>query len=102
VERKLPFDMVLIDGWYLAPDLVQEIETQYKDWMGILKKNRKLETNSFTLRDAQGEKISLDAPLVSLAIISYCGYRNAADAHRFFSGDIIITFRMTLSANPRL
>jgi hypothetical protein len=39
-ERGLPFDTVLFDGWYLAPDLVEAIEAQYKDWFSILKKNK--------------------------------------------------------------
>ena len=62
LERGLPFDTVLFDGWYLAPDLVQTIEAQHKDWISILKKNRKLETNSFTLRDAEGQPVPLEGP----------------------------------------
>ena len=66
LERSLPFDTVLFDGWYLAPDLVQTIEAQHKDWISILKKNRKLETNSFTLRDAQGKPIPLIGPHIKV------------------------------------
>jgi SRSO17 transposase len=66
VERQLPFDTVLFDGWYLAPDLVVEIEAQHKHWISILKKNRKLETNSFTLKDAEGKPISLEGPHIQV------------------------------------
>ena len=66
LERGLPFDTVLFDGWYLAPDLVQTIETQHKDWISILKKNRKLETNSFMLRDAEGQPIALAGPHIKV------------------------------------
>jgi SRSO17 transposase len=66
LERGLPFDTVLFDGWYLAPDLVQTIEAQHKDWISILKKNRKLETNSFTLRDAEGQPVPLEGPHIKV------------------------------------
>ena len=66
LERGLPFETVLFDGWYLAPNLVQTIEAQHKDWISILKKNRKLETNSFTLRDAEGQPIALEGPHIKV------------------------------------
>jgi len=66
MERGLPFDTVLFDGWYLAPDLVQTIEAQHKDWISILKKNRKLENNSFTLRDAEGQPVPLEGPHIKV------------------------------------
>ena len=66
IERGLPFDTVLFDGWYLAPDLVEEIEAQHKDWISILKKNRKLETNSFVLKDAEGKTIQIEGPHIKV------------------------------------
>lgn len=66
VERQLPFDTVLFDGWYLAPDVVQELESQHKNWISMLKKNRKLETNSFTLKDAEGKPVSFDGPHIKV------------------------------------
>ncbi len=66
VERQLPFDTVLFDGWYLAPDLVQEIEEQHKDWISILKKNRKLETNSLVLKDMEGKPVVLEGPHIKV------------------------------------
>ncbi len=47
IRRKVPFDVVLFDGWYLAEDLVKALERRRKAWVSILKKNRNLETNSF-------------------------------------------------------
>lgn len=66
VERQLPFETVLFDGWYLAPDLVKEIEKHHKNWISILKKNRNLETNSFVLKDAQGNPIPLEGPHIQV------------------------------------
>jgi SRSO17 transposase len=66
LERTLPFDTVLFDGWYLAPELVREIEAHDKNWISLLKKNRNLETNSFTLRDAEGKPILLAGPHIQV------------------------------------
>jgi predicted transposase YbfD/YdcC len=52
-------------------------------------------------RAGAGRNLSVIHNLV-LGIISYCGYRNAAEARRFFSADIKSAFQMVLSANPRL
>ena len=50
-----------------------------KDWISILKKNRNLETNSFELRDAQGKRIPLEGPHISVedlvALIPAKAYR---------------------------
>lgn len=60
VDRALPFSVILFDGWYLAPELVALAQQHGKDWVSLLKKNRKLETNSFVLKDAQGQPIAFD------------------------------------------
>lgn len=52
-------------------------------------------------RDGAGRNLSVIHNIV-LGIISHCGYRNAAEARRFFSADINRAFQMALSANPRL
>ena len=51
-----------MDSWYLSEALVKSLATQQKDWVSLLKKNRNVESHSFTLRDAQGEVISLPTP----------------------------------------
>ncbi len=53
--RKLPFSTVLMDSWYLAPDVVAALNKHQLDWVSLLKKNRKLEVNSFVLRDELGQ-----------------------------------------------
>ena len=56
--HKLPFGIVLFDSWYLSEELVGVIKTANKDWISLLKKNRTLETNSFSLKDADGKPIA--------------------------------------------
>ncbi|MCA1607091.1 MAG: transposase, partial [Acidobacteria bacterium] len=57
--RGLPFQVVLMDSWYLAEDLVAVLKKEELDWVSLLKKNRKLEVASFTLRSEHGQKIVL-------------------------------------------
>jgi len=66
IRRKLPFSVVLFDSWYLAEDFVAVLPRRKKDWISILKKNRNLETNSFVLKDADGKRIPLDGPPISV------------------------------------
>jgi SRSO17 transposase len=66
IRRKLPFSVVLFDSWYLAEDFVAVLQRRKKDWISILKKNRNLETNSFVLKDADGKRIPLDGPHISV------------------------------------
>jgi SRSO17 transposase len=57
VKRQLPVKIVLMDSWYLAPLVLECLQKQELDWVSLLKKNRKIETASFTLREATGKKI---------------------------------------------
>jgi hypothetical protein len=66
VERKLPFNVVLFDSWYLAEELVSVLTELQKDWVSMLKRNRNLETNSFVLRDAVGEPIPFAGPHIKV------------------------------------
>lgn len=66
VAHQLPFQWVLFDGWYLAPELLTAIEMQKKDWISILKPNRNIETNSFVLRNEAGEAIAFREPLIAV------------------------------------
>jgi SRSO17 transposase len=54
IERKVPFQIVLMDSWFLCAEVAEVLARLEKDWVSLLKKNRNLEVNSFTLRDAQG------------------------------------------------
>lgn len=69
IRHKLPFGVLLFDGWYLAEDLVQAAQRRKKDWISLLKKNRNLETHSFVLRDAAGVPILLADPQVAVAAL---------------------------------
>jgi hypothetical protein len=66
IQHKLPFSVVLFDSWYLAEDLVAVLRRRKKDWISLLKKNRNLETNSFVLKDADGQRIPLAGPHISV------------------------------------
>ena len=66
MRHKVPFSTVLFDSWYLTEDLIAVLRRRKKDWISILKKNRNLETNSFVLKDAEGKRIPLEGPHVSV------------------------------------
>ena len=58
-SKKLPFTTVLMDSWYLSPEIVAALKEYKLDWVSLLKKNRNLEVNSFVLRDQSGQPITL-------------------------------------------
>ena len=62
MQHNIPFGVLLFDSWYLAEELVSMARYRKKDWSSLLKKNRNLETNSFTLKDAPGQPIPLEGP----------------------------------------
>lgn len=66
LERDVPFSVVLMDGWYLAPELVEAIRAAEKDWISIVKRNRNVETQSFVLYDENGQPISFPKSQVKL------------------------------------
>jgi SRSO17 transposase len=66
IWHKVPFSVLLFDSWYLAEALVSLARYRKKDWISLLKKNRNLETNSFTLKDATGKPIPLEGPHIAV------------------------------------
>mgnify|MGYP003969356209 FL=1 len=66
ITHKLPFGVVLFDSWYLSQQIVDHLKTLDKDWISLLKSNRNLETNSFVLRDAAGNPIPFEEPLIQV------------------------------------
>ena len=66
IQHKIPFGVLLFDSWYLAEELVSMARYRKKDWISLLKKNRNLETNSFTLKDATGKPIPLAGPHIAV------------------------------------
>ncbi len=66
LRHKLPFSVVLFDSWYLAQAFVTGLRRRKKDWISLLKKNRKLETNSFVLKDATGKRLPLAGPHIKV------------------------------------
>ncbi len=65
-SRKLPFTTVLMDSWYLAPDIVATMKEYQLDWVSLLKKNRKFEVHSFVLRDEAGQPMTLTGPHIKV------------------------------------
>jgi SRSO17 transposase len=66
LEHDVPFSVVLMDGWYLAPELVEALREAEKDWISIVKRNRNVETQSFVLHDETGKPISFPKSQVKL------------------------------------
>ena len=66
IERGVPFKTVLMDSWYLSPELVQSLAQSQKDWVSLLKHNRNLAAHSFQLNDAQGQPIELAEAQISV------------------------------------
>lgn len=79
IGQRLLFSVVLFDSWYLAKEFIACLRRRQKDWISILKKNRNLDTNSFVLKDAEGKRISLEGPHISVedlvALIPSNAYR---------------------------
>jgi hypothetical protein len=66
IRHKVPFGVVVFDAWYLAEELVRVLARRRKDWISLLKKNRRLETASFHLRDANGWTLNLPGPHIAV------------------------------------
>jgi hypothetical protein len=66
IEHGLPFATVLMDSWYLSPELVQALAEYKKNWVSLLKRNRNLETQSFQLKDAEGQPIVWPKPHIKV------------------------------------
>jgi DDE superfamily endonuclease len=66
IRHKVPFGVVVFDAWYLAEEVVQVLARRRKDWISLLKRNRRLETASFQLRDANGWAMKLPGPHIAV------------------------------------
>jgi hypothetical protein len=66
IRHKVPFGVVVFDAWYLAEEVVQVLARRRKDWLSLLKKNRRLETASFHVRDANGWPLKLPGPHIAV------------------------------------
>jgi SRSO17 transposase len=66
IEQELPFTTVLMDSWYLSPQLVNSLALANKDWVSLLKRNRNLETHSFQLKDGTGHPMNLPSSQIKV------------------------------------
>lgn len=66
IQQGVEFKTVLMDSWYLSPDIVSLLAEHKLDWVSLLKHNRKLEVNSFRLRDKHGQVVPLEGPHIKV------------------------------------
>jgi hypothetical protein len=66
LERKIPFQIVLMDSWFLCEEVAPALARLEKDWVSLLKKHRNLQVSSFTLRDAPGQEVALAGPHIKV------------------------------------
>jgi len=66
IRHKVPFSVLLFDSWYRAADLVSMARYRNKDWISLLKKHCNLETHSFVLKDAAGQRVPLVGPHIAV------------------------------------
>jgi hypothetical protein len=66
IRHKGPFGVVVCDAWYLAEEVVQVLARRRKDWIRLPTKNRRLETASFQLRDANGWTLKRPGPHIAV------------------------------------
>ncbi len=95
IRHKAPFGVLLFDGWYLSEEVVRVAERRHKAWISILKRNRNLETASFTLKDATGTAIPLTGPHVAVAdlvpLIPPTAYRAVTvGAHTYWCFTLVV------------
>jgi len=64
IERELPFETVLFDSWYLAPELLEVLAEHDKKWISILKINRNITTNNLRILDEEGQRIQFEKPKI--------------------------------------
>jgi hypothetical protein len=66
IRHKVPCGVVVFDAWSLAEALVRVLARRHKDWISLLNKNRRLETASCHVRDAQGWPLKRPGPHVAV------------------------------------
>jgi len=66
IEHKVPFETVLFDSWYLAPDLIKLLNDKDKNWISLLKINRNIETNNLIIKDEAGNRVNFEKPTIKV------------------------------------
>lgn len=66
LDQNVPFETVLFDSWYLAPNLVAFLAENNKNWISLLKINRNIETNNLVIKDEQGQQLQFDSPKIKV------------------------------------
>jgi len=57
IQQEIPYKVALFDGWYLCPQVVDLLAEYERDYISILKRDRKIKTDSFQLYGDKGEPI---------------------------------------------
>lgn len=66
LDQNVPFETVLFDSWYLAPNLVAFLAENNKNWISLLKINRNIETNNLVIKDEQGHRTDFDSSKIKV------------------------------------
>ena len=66
-RQNVPFETVLFDAWYLAPELLAVLSELNKNWISLLKLNRNIQTQNLIIKDDKGQKIAFDGPQIKMA-----------------------------------
>ena len=66
IAQGVPFETVLFDAWYLAPELIAILEANDRKWISLLKLNRNIETNNLVIKDQDGQSIKFDKPQIQV------------------------------------
>lgn len=65
-EQNVPFETVLFDSWYLAPELLSVLVDLKKNWISLLKLNRNIQTQNLLIKDDDGQAIPFDEPKIKI------------------------------------
>ena len=66
IRCQVPLGVVVFDAWYLAEDVVRVLARRRKNWINLLKKNRRLDTASVHRRDAHGWPLKRRGPQIAV------------------------------------
>jgi len=66
IEHGAPFETVLFDSWYLAPDLISLLNEKNKNWISLLKINRNIETNNLIIKDETDQRLKFEKPNIKV------------------------------------
>jgi hypothetical protein len=105
IAHHVPLRVLVFASWSLADELVSMARYRTKDWISLLKKHRKLETNSCVLKDAASKPLRLEGPHMAVEdlvpLIPPTAYRAVTIRHKT-SWTVTLAVRLPGLGNVRL